>query len=78
MVTRQRVLDYLQRCAGALIALGILNHGWRWRGSTPHGGEHGPFGDEETRKLEPAIAAARALGIDAVGPIAADSVFHLP
>jgi 4-hydroxythreonine-4-phosphate dehydrogenase len=41
----------------------------------PHGGEHGLFGDEEERELAPAVAAARARGIDAYGPLPADSVF---
>ena len=77
MVTQQRVLDYLRRCADALMALGIPQPRLAVAGLNPHGGEHGLFGDEETRELEPAIAAARTLGIDAVGPIAADSVFHL-
>jgi 4-hydroxythreonine-4-phosphate dehydrogenase len=35
------------------------------------------FGDEEIRELEPAIADARALGLNVADPIAADSVFHL-
>ena len=77
LVTRQRVLDYLQRCAGALHDLGISNPRLVVAGLTPHSGEHGRFGDEEGRELEPAIADARALGIDAAGPIGADSVFHL-
>lgn len=77
LVTQQRVLDYLQRCAEALTALGILRPRLAVAGLNPHGGEHGLFGDEEVRELEPAIAAARTLGIDAAGPIAADSVFHL-
>ncbi len=76
LVTRQRVLDYLQRCAEALTALGIPRPRLAVAGLNPHGGEHGLFGDEEMRELEPAIAAARTLGIDAIGPIAADSVFH--
>lgn len=77
LVTRQRVLDYLQRCAGALHDLGISNPRLVVAGLNPHSGEHGRFGDEEGRELEPAIADARALGIDAAGPIGADSVFHL-
>ncbi|MDS4020989.1 MAG: 4-hydroxythreonine-4-phosphate dehydrogenase PdxA [Candidatus Competibacter sp.] len=77
LVTRRRVLDYLQRCAGALETLGIPRPRLAVAGLNPHCGEHGLFGDEETRELEPAIADARALGIDAAGPIAADSVFHL-
>jgi 4-phospho-D-threonate 3-dehydrogenase / 4-phospho-D-erythronate 3-dehydrogenase len=42
----------------------------------PHCGEGGLFGDEESRVIAPAIAAARALGIDAVGPLSADTLFH--
>lgn len=53
--------------ANARIALAGLN---------PHAGDGGLFGDEEARLIEPAVAAVRAEGIDAVGPLPADSVFH--
>jgi 4-hydroxythreonine-4-phosphate dehydrogenase len=42
----------------------------------PHAGEAGLFGDEEARIIVPAIAAARAVGIDASGPHSADTLFH--
>ena len=42
----------------------------------PHCGEGGMFGDEEETVIAPAIAAARAAGIDAVGPLSADTLFH--
>jgi 4-phospho-D-threonate 3-dehydrogenase / 4-phospho-D-erythronate 3-dehydrogenase len=45
-------------------------------GLNPHAGEHGLFGDEDTRHIEPAVAAARRRGIDATGPLPADTVFH--
>jgi 4-hydroxythreonine-4-phosphate dehydrogenase len=77
LVTQRRVLDYLQRCARALATLGFPQPRLAVAGLNPHGGEHGLFGDEESRELEPAIAAARQLGINVAGPIAADSVFHL-
>jgi 4-phospho-D-threonate 3-dehydrogenase / 4-phospho-D-erythronate 3-dehydrogenase len=42
----------------------------------PHAGESGLFGrGEEASKIEPAVAAVRATGIDAVGPLPADTVF---
>jgi 4-hydroxythreonine-4-phosphate dehydrogenase len=41
----------------------------------PHAGEGGAFGREEIDIIAPAIAAARASGIEAVGPIPADTVF---
>ncbi|ABM34246.1 4-hydroxythreonine-4-phosphate dehydrogenase PdxA [Paracidovorax citrulli] len=44
-------------------------------GLNPHAGEGGLFGREEIEAIAPAIAAARALGIDAHGPFAPDTVF---
>ena len=44
-------------------------------GLNPHAGEGGLFGDEELRFIAPAVAAARAEGIDAHGPFAPDTVF---
>ncbi len=42
----------------------------------PHASDGGLFGDEESRILEPAIAALRDDGIDITGPWSADTVFH--
>jgi 4-hydroxythreonine-4-phosphate dehydrogenase len=44
-------------------------------GLNPHAGEDGLFGDEERLVIAPAIAAARAEGINAQGPFAPDTVF---
>jgi 4-hydroxythreonine-4-phosphate dehydrogenase len=45
-------------------------------GINPHAGEHGLFGrGEEESKVAPGVARARAAGIDAVGPLPADTVF---
>jgi 4-hydroxythreonine-4-phosphate dehydrogenase len=44
-------------------------------GLNPHAGEGGHLGDEELRVIGPAIAAARAAGLDATGPVPADTVF---
>ena len=44
-------------------------------GLNPHAGEGGLFGTEEQTIIAPAIAAARAEGIDASGPFAPDTVF---
>jgi 4-phospho-D-threonate 3-dehydrogenase / 4-phospho-D-erythronate 3-dehydrogenase len=42
----------------------------------PHAGENGLFGSgEEESKIAPAIRAVRAAGINAAGPLAADTVF---
>ena len=42
----------------------------------PHGGEGGLLGREEIDELAPAVADARRQGLDATGPIPADSVFN--
>ncbi len=44
-------------------------------GLNPHAGEGGLFGREEIEAIGPAIAQARAEGIDAQGPFAPDTVF---
>ena len=44
-------------------------------GLNPHAGEGGLFGWEEQREIAPAIAAAVSGGIQAVGPLAPDTVF---
>ncbi|GAA4328968.1 4-hydroxythreonine-4-phosphate dehydrogenase PdxA [Variovorax defluvii] len=44
-------------------------------GLNPHAGEGGLFGSEEREIIAPAIAAARAEGIDADGPHSPDTVF---
>jgi 4-hydroxythreonine-4-phosphate dehydrogenase len=41
----------------------------------PHASDGGLFGDEETRIVAPAVAAARAAGIDVVGPVPADALW---
>ena len=45
-------------------------------GLNPHAGEAGGLGREEIEIIEPAIAALRDEGIDARGPLAADTMFH--
>jgi 4-hydroxythreonine-4-phosphate dehydrogenase len=44
-------------------------------GLNPHAGEGGHLGDEETRVIAPAIERARAAGIEASGPVPADTIF---
>ena len=45
-------------------------------GLNPHAGEGGGLGREDIDIVAPAIAELRAAGIDARGPLAADTMFH--
>ncbi len=44
-------------------------------GLNPHAGEHGLFGRQDAEIIVPAIAEARALGIDCSGPYSGDTIF---
>jgi len=44
-------------------------------GLNPHAGEHGLFGRQDAEIIAPAIAEARALGIDCSGPHSGDTIF---
>jgi 4-hydroxythreonine-4-phosphate dehydrogenase len=44
-------------------------------GLNPHGGESGHFGTEDMEIIAPALAEAKAAGIEASGPLPADTLF---
>ena len=45
-------------------------------GLNPHAGEDGALGDEDLNLVRPAVERLKAEGIDARGPLPADSLFH--
>jgi 4-hydroxythreonine-4-phosphate dehydrogenase len=45
-------------------------------GLNPHAGEGGAMGREEITIIKPAVEALKAEGIDVVGPLPADTMFH--
>jgi 4-hydroxythreonine-4-phosphate dehydrogenase len=76
LVTAERVLQGIVRCSEALRQLGVTDGALAVAGLNPHCGEHGLFGDEEVRQIEPAVLEAQRLGHRVIGPVPADSVFH--
>ena len=71
---------------GLVRTLKVLDHDLRKRfriarprilvaGLNPHSGESGHLGREEVEVIAPAVAEALAAGIDAAGPIPADTLF---
>ena len=59
----------------ACLAYGIAAPRVAVAGLNPHAGENGLFGREEIEIIAPAVAQARAEGIDASGPYAGDTIF---
>lgn len=55
---------------------GIANPRLAIAGLNPHAGEDGALGKEDQDIIQPAIHVLRAEGIDAVGPLPADTMFH--
>ncbi|TIW75982.1 MAG: 4-hydroxythreonine-4-phosphate dehydrogenase PdxA, partial [Mesorhizobium sp.] len=45
-------------------------------GLNPHAGEGGAMGQEDAAVVAPAVEALKGEGIDAVGPLPADTMFH--
>ena len=75
MVTKERIIDYVQRCSDALQKLGVTEGTMAIAGLNPHSGEHGLFGNEEVVAVEPAVRELKKMGYAVEGPIGADSVF---
>jgi 4-hydroxythreonine-4-phosphate dehydrogenase len=66
----------VQRGHDALVRAGIVRPRIAVCGINPHAGEHGLFGHrEEETKIVPALERLRGRGVDADGPLPADTVF---
>ncbi|MEW6584422.1 MAG: 4-hydroxythreonine-4-phosphate dehydrogenase PdxA [Nitrospirota bacterium] len=76
LITKQKVLKTIRLAQKACSMLDIKNPRIAVAGLNPHAGEAGIFGDEEIRKIAPAIKAAADEGIPVCGPYPPDTVFH--
>ncbi len=74
-VKKERVLTCIRIADDACRRLGIESPRVAVAGLNPHSGEGGLFGREEIDEISPAIDQARALGINADGPVPPDTVF---
>ena len=74
-LSRETILQTIEIADGALRAAGIAAPRIAVAGVNPHAGEAGMFGREEIDIVAPAVAEARARGIDASGPYPPDTVF---
>ena len=74
-VKKDRVLEVIRIADKACRDMGIPQPRVGVAGLNPHCGEGGLFGQEELREIAPAIEQARQEGINAQGPVPADTVF---
>lgn len=71
----ERIEQTIRITAASLGAFGINGPRLAVAGLNPHAGEGGLFGSEESTLIEPAIARARADGINVSGPYPPDTIF---
>jgi 4-hydroxythreonine-4-phosphate dehydrogenase len=76
-VTHENVLRTVEQCDKAMKQLGFDRARIAVAALNPHAGDNGLCGDEELKELGPAVKSAVAKGINAFGPVPADSVFLL-
>ncbi len=74
-LTTETLVDTIALTAAWLPLIGVSRPRLAVAGLNPHAGEDGVLGSEEVTVIAPAIAAARARGIDVTGPWPADTVF---
>ncbi len=76
-LTAERIIEAGIITYRALIEdFGIAEPRLALTGLNPHAGEDGTMGTEERDIIDPAIAALANEGIDALGPLPADTAFH--
>lgn len=73
--TRDRVLRTIRVAEEGGRLLGLERRRIGVAGLNPHAGENGLFGEEEMQEITPAVEDARRQGIDAQGPLPADTLF---
>lgn len=76
LITPARVRKVIGCAHETLLRLGVSHPLIAVAGVNPHASEHGMFGDEEARIIEPVIAEARKAGLNVEGPFGADTMFH--
>lgn len=77
MIKKVRILEVIQLMSEGLKKIGIKNPQIGVAGLNPHSGDGGLFGNEEIEEIQPAIEEAKRLGINASGPVPADTLFAL-
>jgi 4-hydroxythreonine-4-phosphate dehydrogenase len=75
-VTRDNVLAKIELSHSSFQEWGFASPRIGVAALNPHASDGGLIGDEEATQIAPAVREARSRGIDAVGPVPADTVFN--
>jgi 4-hydroxythreonine-4-phosphate dehydrogenase len=75
LVTLEVLGETFDLTARELPRFGVRSPRLALAGLNPHAGEDGLLGSEEERVLRPAVAAARARGLNVEGPFPGDTIF---
>lgn len=75
LLTTNGLIETIGLTAAWMPLIGVSRPRIAVAGLNPHAGEEGLLGVEDAEVIRPAVAAARARGIDVSGPWPADSVF---
>ncbi|MFM8756045.1 MAG: 4-hydroxythreonine-4-phosphate dehydrogenase PdxA [Limnohabitans sp.] len=75
LLSAEKVAEAIGMVSRALRASGVTQPRIGVCGLNPHNGDHGNYGDEEQRIIEPGIRLAAAQGHAAQGPFPADTAF---
>ena len=76
LLSTQAIQDTIQLIARFMFDVGCPQPRIAVCALNPHAGEDRLFGDEEPRLIAPAVRAAREFGIDATGPLPADTLLQ--
>ena len=75
-LTAEKITLAIELAAQACRDLGLPRAKIAVCGLNPHAGEGGEFGDEEIKTIAPTVRAAQKRGLDVIGPLSGDTVFH--
>jgi len=70
-----RILETIRAGHAHMLSAGVAHPRIAVAGLNPHCGEGGLYGTEDDEQVVPAVAAARAEGMDVAGPVPGDVVF---
>ncbi|MBM4152337.1 MAG: 4-hydroxythreonine-4-phosphate dehydrogenase PdxA [Kiritimatiellaceae bacterium] len=75
-LTQEMILEAIELTEETLKWFGLSQRRIGVCGLNPHAGDGGAIGHEESTVIVPALDAARAKGIHAIGPVPADVIFY--